>query len=636
MKLRYFFPAIMAVVASLFTGCSDNDDPTYLGEIKVSQSTLAFPAEGGTVTVSLTAVGEWTIGTSDKAGMPDWVTISPANGGAGTTEVTFTATAATDSREAKLFIECAGVKQNINLIQQTEKQELSIVPIKTVLDGDDGVTFRVKGVCVSNPDNEYGNWDIEDETGKVYVYGTCDKKGNKGKGTFPISGANGWGFEVGDIITIEGPRKTYNGTIELVDVTVIDVEKSLIKVDSFDVAELPIEGGIAIAAVTSKGNGISVEIPAAAQSWLTIVGIDTNNGAVKFSATPNNGGDRSANIVFKTTDNSGKEYSAEATLSQKGSVQAVSVAEFLAAEVGDAQFRMTGVVTELYSSDSKGESFYIMDYSGKTLVYRATGFKDSGAKVGDVVTVVGKRGAYNNSPQMTSGTFEKIDYVVTPVSIAELLTKPEDKNVYYMITGTVKDIANAAYGNVTLKDGDAEIYCYGCYPGWGATGDNRKGLFDKLGVAVGDKLTVIGAKSSHNGQVQLANGVFFAYEKAKAADAPGTEAKPFTVAEAIAKCQEIGETSDGVIYYGKGKISSIKEVNTEKGNATFNISDDGTDTNAITVFRTKYFGGANFTAADQIKVGDEVIVQGKLVNYQGKTPEFSGSLQIYSINGKTE
>jgi hypothetical protein len=635
MKLRYFFPAILAVVTALFTACSDDDD-TYLSQIRVSQSSLAFPAEGGSVTISLKTVGDWTISTSDKNGMPDWITISPTTGGAGTTDVTFTATTAKDSREATLFVECAGVKQNLILIQQTEKTEAPLVAIKEVINGEDGQTFRVKGVCVTNPDNEYGNWDIEDETGKVYVYGTCDMKGNKGKGTYPISGANGWGFGVGDIITVEGPRKDYNGTIELVDVTVIAVEKSLIKVDSFDVAVLPIEGGVATAAVTCKGKGISVDIPAEAQSWLSIVGIDTNKGNVKFLASQNNGGDRSAEITFITTDETGKEYTSAATLSQKGSIQEVSVADFLAAEVGDAQFRMTGIVTELYASDKQGESFYIRDYSGQTLVYRAAGFKDSGAKVGDIVTVVGKRGAFQGTAQMTSGTFEELKYAVTEISIAEFLTKPDDPNTYYMVTGIVDKIDNATYGNVYIKDGENSLFSYGCYPGWGATGDARKNCLANKGIEVGDKLTIIGVKGTKNDAPQLSNGIYFSHEKAQPADAPGTEGKPFTVAESLAKCKEIGETSDGVIYFGKGKISSIKEVNTSKGNATFNISDDGTENNIITIWRSKYFGGADFTAEDQIAVGDEVIIKGKLVNYQGTTPEFSGSVEIVSLNGKTE
>ena len=37
MKLRYFIPSFVAVVAAMFTGCSNNDyDPTYLSEMTMT------------------------------------------------------------------------------------------------------------------------------------------------------------------------------------------------------------------------------------------------------------------------------------------------------------------------------------------------------------------------------------------------------------------------------------------------------------------------------------------------------------------------------------------------------------------------------------------------------------------------
>ncbi len=651
MKLRYFIPAIMAVVGTLFSACSDDNDPTYLDEVRVSQSSIAFPAEGGSVTISLKAVADWTIGTSEKGGMPNWVTISPASGEAGSHEVTFTATAATDSREATLFIECAGVKQNLNLIQQTEKQELAVVPISNVIAGDDGTTFRVRGICVTNPNNEYGNWDIEDETGKVYVYGTCDKKGNKGKGTYPVSGKNdGWDFGVGDIITVEGPRKTYNGTIELVDVTVIAIEKSLIKVDSFDVAELPIEGGVATAAVTCKGNGISVEIPAEAQSWLSIAGIDTNKGTVAFRAMPNTGGDRSVTLTFKTTDDAGKEYTSQATLAQKGAILEVPVKDFLAAAVGDTQYRLTGVIMELYNTSKGLAGFYIQDYSGKTLIYQPSGFTGTEAKVGDIVTVVGKRGAYNNSPQMTSCLLEEVKSV-TEISLAEFLTKPDDANTYYKVTGTIKSLKNNKgqdndYGNLYLTDGTNEIYVYGTYSGWAAPkGDAQKYFIRDNGLEVGDELTMIGYKDTYNGLIEICGGTCFSFKKVQAAGAAGSKENPFTIAEAFAYIDAGGQDD----VYVKGKVSKIQnEFTADNGYGTFWISEDGTYNNDLTkdfeAYRVYWFGdNKKWKEGDsQPAVGDEVIICGKLTKYTNKntgavTYETSQyKAYVYSLNGKTE
>ena len=68
------------------------------------------------------------------------------------------------------------------------------------------------------------------------------------------------------MITVEGPKLTYGSTVELLDVTVVAINKSLIKVDSTYVAgvasnELPLEGGELTAYVTCKGQGVTVDIP---------------------------------------------------------------------------------------------------------------------------------------------------------------------------------------------------------------------------------------------------------------------------------------------------------------------------------------------------------------------------------------
>ena len=93
---------------------------------------------------------------------------------------------------------------------------------------------------------------------------------------------------------------------------------------------------------------------------------------------------------------------------------------------------------------------------------------------------------------------------------------------------------------------------------------------------------------------------------------PGTVNTPYTVAEALEVIEALadnGKTSD---VYVKGTISSITEVSTEHGNATYFISDG---TSELYVFRGYFLENAMFTAEDQIQVGDEVVVYGKLQKY---------------------
>ena len=104
----------------------------------------------------------------------------------------------------------------------------------------------------------------------------------------------------------------------------------------------------------------------------------------------------------------------------------------------------------------------------------------------------------------------------------------------------------------------------------------------------------------------------------------------------VAKANDLITAGQGLEteVYVIGTITKIQEVSTSYGNATYWIG-DGTEysANDLEIYRGYYLEGENFTAEDQIKVGDKVIVYGKLVDYKG-TKEMTGS-SIYSLNGVT-
>ena len=118
----------------------------------------------------------------------------------------------------------------------------------------------------------------------------------------------------------------------------------------------------------------------------------------------------------------------------------------------------------------------------------------------------------------------------------------------------------------------------------------------------------------------------------------GTIDNPFSPSEAseYVKTLEAGIPSDKDFYI-YGKISSIKnEFTTRYGNATFNISENGrSDETQFLIYRTLYLGNREFLEGDEnIKVGDEVVVCGKVINYNGTTPEtYEKASYIYSLNG---
>ena len=120
----------------------------------------------------------------------------------------------------------------------------------------------------------------------------------------------------------------------------------------------------------------------------------------------------------------------------------------------------------------------------------------------------------------------------------------------------------------------------------------------------------------------------------KAASTVNIKNTPET-AYTVAKALELINAGEGLEanVYVKGQITNIQDVDTgDLGNATYTISDDATAANALLSYRGYYYDKGKFTSKDQIKVGDVVVVYGKLVKFYEKFEMNSGN-HIYSING---
>ena len=111
----------------------------------------------------------------------------------------------------------------------------------------------------------------------------------------------------------------------------------------------------------------------------------------------------------------------------------------------------------------------------------------------------------------------------------------------------------------------------------------------------------------------------------------GTAADPFNVAGAVKYIDDGGSESE--LKYVKGKVVSIEKFDASYGSMIYYISDDGTSTNQFKVFNG--YAGPNrtkFSGADALKAGDEVVICGNLIVYNG-TKEFQTGNYIVSLNG---
>lgn len=502
MKLKYFIPMFIMALAML-TSCSDDEVVTYPDGLRVSSSYMALPVEGGSASIDVYCNQKWevdTVGAFPKK--EPWFDYSVSSSDKGQV-LTITADETLDGRSTSFKIVAEnGTTQIVNVIQGLST--VSTATCAEVIAGPDSKTYRVKGVCTGIANTTYGNWYLNDGTGELYIYGTLDKNGAT-KNFLSL------GIEVGDEITVEGPKTTYGSTIELVNVTVIAINKSLIKVDSTYVGEvasneLPLEGGELTAYVTCKGQGVTVDIPEDAKEWLSISAIKNGGSEVVFKAAPNTGGDRNTTVIFKTTDGK-KEYTSQMTIAQKGAIVPLTVAEFNAKEVGDAQYRLTGLVTKV--DDAAAGKYYISDYTGQVYVYKASGE----VALNDVVTIVGKYAEYKGTPQVGSGKLEEVCASAEPISLAGFNAAADDNDKLYVLTGKITEIANDTYGNLYIEDETGEkVYLYGVYGDW--TGENKKNFITDNGIAVGDEITVVTIKTSHKDAPQGKNAVCFGVKKA--------------------------------------------------------------------------------------------------------------------------
>lgn len=495
MKLRNIFTALLAAL-TLTVSCED-EKVAYLDEIKVSQSYVAIDAAGGSTEITLNAKDEWSF-----SGVPEWLKVEPASGAAGKDiTVTFSATAAKATKEAMLYLNCGSKSQIINVIQMTEKVDLPISTYKQIAAGQDGTVYRAKGTCNDIYNTEYGNWHLIDATGDLTIYGTLDKNG-------ATKNFKSLGIEAGDIVTVEGPKKTFNGAVQLTNVTVIAIEKSLIKIESLTPAEaLPKEGGVLEVALTCKGTNMEVVLPDAAKSWVSVAGISSNGKAasVKFTVAANPEGKRQADIVIKTVSG-GKDYTAQFTLTQDGAIIDATVAEVLKAEDGLTQYRVSGYI----SKDKKSEygNIYIKDATGEIYVYgvldakgQSKQWNNMGIHEGDIITVVGPKTSFNKEPQMKNVSVESFK-TVKDLTIKDFLAKADDKETYYRISGKVSGIKDGdVFGNFDLTDASGKVYVYGLLAGFG--GEKKK--FQELGIKDGDEITIVGVSTSFNGKKQVGN-----------------------------------------------------------------------------------------------------------------------------------
>lgn len=429
MKLKYIFATLVATLA-LAAGCKKEAD-TYLNNVTLDKSFVAINPDGGSVSIEVTASQEWTLSVEiaqdrtytdpkkgkvkevyykDQLEVYDWISVTPKSGTAGTTKVTFSAPDSKGaSRSATLIMEVGDEKQLI-YVSQASQSEIEPSTVQEVMDGPNDATYKVTGICKSISSTYYGNWYLQDDSTEktLYIYGTVTSAGTYDWSSF--------GIEVGDKVTVQGPKTTYNGTVELVDAIVVKVEKALLSVNQEKV--ITKEAKDFTIEVTQKGEGLYYETNA---DWFTVSqGYSVKGTKAIFTVTPTEnttGAKREAKITFKSTkgENSSEVPVTVIQLAETTVGRVAEIGATIAPGTSKKPVAFDYTIEKATVSYKNGSNIFLEDEHGGLLIYSS----EVKLNVGQTVTgrVFGQGYAYNNLPEATSFN----------MALAKVTDAPKDK-----------------------------------------------------------------------------------------------------------------------------------------------------------------------------------------------------------------
>ena len=119
------------------------------------------------------------------------------------------------------FVSIEGGGDNPNPNPGGEVQSVTVAQFNAAAVSND-VWYQLKGMVTNLKDNDqYGNFDLVDETGSVYVYGLLSEKGGEKKKFQELAAAKG--IKEGSTITIIGNRGSYNGKIEVMNAYFVSI-----------------------------------------------------------------------------------------------------------------------------------------------------------------------------------------------------------------------------------------------------------------------------------------------------------------------------------------------------------------------------------------------------------------------------
>jgi len=383
--------------------------------------------------------------------------------------------------------------------------------------------------------------------------------------------------------------------------------------------ETNVSAGTLTAAVTYNESSVDGATVTWSSSDSNIATIDPSTGAVTLVAT--------GEVTFTATYAGSSDY-AEATGSKTITVidskapgteqNPYTVAEAIAATPSSGNSEavyIRGIVSQFYNTSIVGDGsnyrYYISDDGTTTsqlLVYKGKGLNNvafssaDDLQLGDVVVITGQLTTYSNTPEVASGNYiVSIERIVKP---AAPTFSPE--------AGTYETAQS-----VTISSETDGVTIYYTTDGTDPTSESTEYT---AAIDVNESMTIKAIAVKDNVTSLLATATYIIDPNMK-----GTRNNPYTVTEA----RDAIDANTGVTnVYVTGIVSQSGSLSS--GSITYWISNDGSKTDQLQVYKGKNLNNTDFTSADDIHEGDVVIVYGTMSKYNNTTYEVNSGNYLVS------
>ena len=449
--------------------------------------------------------------------------------------------------DVKLFSGNGGQTIDLDNIEVPEPVEVKKVTVAEFLEAaEDSTVYELTGEITNVTNTTYGNFYLNDGTAEVLIYGLCSPTGEQKY--WAESGA-----KVGDTITVQTVRTSYNGTPQGKDaifVSLVPGEGG--EEPTPEPAEGPYASDAPFVCLTDDSTNCAYSLGTTTIDDYSATGFKLGTGKktgyfksaalgvsgdkyINFYAVAWKG--KSATLYFRV------DGGAAQTLELTANDGATSNPPYNALAFADTDHysvKLEGLTATSTIEFSTDESFSAVsnETSGRAIV--------CGVKLTDE-PISGEGG--NDEPAPEPG--------VVKATVAEFLNAAEDDTIYEL-TGEITRMYrennenDTLYGNFYLEDATGEVLIYGLLDK-----DGNK-YWEASGVKIGDTITVQTVRTSYNGTPQGKNATYISHTPGTG-ETPEPEPTPgdtMTIADVLAKGE--GATIGGVI---EGVVISNMELN---------------------------------------------------------------------------